>query len=99
MVPAPWQDRMRRAAYIPSLAYRLAMIAGGDLDGTFVKPDAHDWDIAAAALILDEAGGSLVDRRRQVPSFAGAEVRHGALAAGSGALLVMMATVLAGMAT
>jgi myo-inositol-1(or 4)-monophosphatase len=96
LVPAPWQDRMKRAAYIPSLAYRLAMIADGTLDGTFVKPDAHDWDIAAAALILHEAGGSLVDSRREAPALAGAEVRHGALAAGSGDLLSMMAAVLAG---
>jgi myo-inositol-1(or 4)-monophosphatase len=99
LVPASWQDRMKRAPYVPSLAYRLAMIAGGDLDGTFVKPSAHDWDIAAAALILDESGGSLLDRNRHAPTFAGAEIRHGALAAGSGELLAMMATVLAGQNT
>ena len=96
LVPASWQRRMARAAYVPSLAYRLAMIAGGRLDGTFVKPNAHDWDIAAAALILDEAGGALLDRNRRTPAFAGAEIRHGALAAGSGELLAMMAAVLAG---
>jgi myo-inositol-1(or 4)-monophosphatase len=95
-VPAAWQERMRRASYIPSLAYRLAMIAGGVLDGSFVKPDAHDWDIAAAALILQEAGGRLLDRHGRAPGFAGAEIRHGALAAGSGELLAMMSDVLAG---
>jgi myo-inositol-1(or 4)-monophosphatase len=96
LVPASWQDRMTRAAYIPSLAYRLAMIAGGSLDGTFVKPNAHDWDIAAATLILAEAGGTLLNRNRHTPAFAGVETRHGALAAGSGDLLAMMAAVLAG---
>jgi myo-inositol-1(or 4)-monophosphatase len=37
------------------------MIAAGKLDATFVKPNAHDWDIAAADLILTEAGGALLD--------------------------------------
>jgi myo-inositol-1(or 4)-monophosphatase len=99
LVPESWQDSMKRVSYIPSLAYRLAMVAGGNLDGTFVKPNAHDWDIAAAALILDEAGGSVLDRNRHAPVFAGAEIRHGALVAGSGNLLAMMATVLAGQRT
>jgi myo-inositol-1(or 4)-monophosphatase len=73
------------------------MIAGGTLDGSFVKPNAHDWDIAAAALILHEAGGRLVNRHRRAPVFAGTEIRHGALAAGSGDLLAMMSAVLAGL--
>jgi len=46
--------------HIPSLAYRLAMVAEGALDATIVKPRSHDWDIAAAALIVEEAGGKLV---------------------------------------
>ena len=49
--------------YVPSLAYRLAMIADGALDATFVKPNSHDWDLAAADLILSEAGGRLLDAR------------------------------------
>lgn len=95
-IPASWQDRVRRASYIPSLAYRLTMIAAGALDGTFVKPNAHDWDIAAAALILHEAGGRLLDRHGRTPGLAGSETRHGALVAGSGELLTMMSDVLAG---
>jgi len=94
LMPEAWQPRVRRTAYVPSLAYRLAMIAGGVLDGTFVKPNAHDWDIAAAALILREAGGTLIDDRGRVPRFAGTEIRHGALAAGSGELIDMMSSVL-----
>ncbi|RUW06144.1 3'(2'),5'-bisphosphate nucleotidase CysQ, partial [Mesorhizobium sp. M1A.F.Ca.IN.022.05.2.1] len=69
-MPASWQARMRRVAYIPSLAYRLAMIANGKLDATFVKPNAHDWDIAAADLILREAGGALLDRTGKPPRYA-----------------------------
>jgi myo-inositol-1(or 4)-monophosphatase len=53
--------RMDKVGRIPSLAYRLAMIADGRLDATLVKPDAHDWDLAAAELILANAGGMLRD--------------------------------------
>lgn len=97
LMPEPWQGRLRRAAYIPSLAYRLAMIANGKLDATFVKPNAHDWDIAAADLILGEAGGTLLDRSGKPPRFAGAVINHGALAAGSGQLLGVLAGVIAGL--
>ena len=97
LVPEPWQGRLRRTAYIPSLAYRLAMIAAGKLDATFVKPSAHDWDIAAADLILTEAGGALVDRSGAPPRYAGEIINHGALAAGSGKLLGVLTGVLAGL--
>lgn len=50
-----------RHIHVPSLAYRLALVATGRLTATFVKPNAHDWDIAAADLILHEAGGILCD--------------------------------------
>ncbi|MFE0015651.1 3'(2'),5'-bisphosphate nucleotidase CysQ [Mesorhizobium sp. NPDC059054] len=96
LVPQAWQGRLRRTAYIPSLAYRLAMIAKGSLDGTFVKPNAHDWDIAAAELILREAGGRLVDSHGSTPAFGKEKVSHGALAAGSGEMLAMMASVISG---
>ncbi|WP_315920537.1 3'(2'),5'-bisphosphate nucleotidase CysQ [Mesorhizobium sp. SP-1A] len=89
-MPEPWQSRFRRVAYSPSLAVRLALIAGGELDASFVKPNAHDWDIAAAELILIEAGGRLLDRFGRIPAFAGEDIRHGALAAGSGELLDAM---------
>ena len=48
-----------RKGHIPSLAYRLAMVADGSLDATLVKPNSHDWDIAAAVVILNEAGARL----------------------------------------
>ena len=46
---------------IPSLAYRVALVADGRLDGTLVRPNANDWDIAAADLLLERAGGRLTD--------------------------------------
>ncbi len=81
--------------YIPSLAYRIAMVASGALDATFVKPNSHDWDLAAADLILRRAGGGLVERDGAPPVYAGRDPRHGALAAGSGRLLAEMAGVIA----
>ena len=66
MRPLPTSNRASsRAPYVPSLAYRIAMVAEGALDATFIKPNSHDWDLAAADLILAEAGGRLLraDRR------------------------------------
>lgn len=42
---------------VPSLALRLARVATGALDGAFAGPDSHDWDLAAADLLVHEAGG------------------------------------------
>ena len=74
--------RARRHRYVPSLAYRIAMIAAGRIDGTFVKPNSHDWDLAAADLILSEAGGTVADAQGRVLSYATTDnPRHGMLAA------------------
>jgi myo-inositol-1(or 4)-monophosphatase len=94
-LPANWQPQLIRAPHLPSLAYRLAMVASGALAATFVKPNAHDWDIAAADLILREAGGSLIARDGSAPAYGGEVIRHGVLAAGSGDLFAAMATVIA----
>ncbi|UDF30603.1 UNVERIFIED_ORG: 3'(2'),5'-bisphosphate nucleotidase CysQ [Roseateles sp. XES5] len=51
---------VHRIAHVPSLAYRLAMVADGRIDATLVKRNSHDWDLAAADLILTRAGGALV---------------------------------------
>lgn len=94
-LPEAWKSRSSRVAYVPSLAYRLALIASGRLDATFVKPNAHDWDIAAASLLLDEAGGTLLAAGGAAPRYGADTAVHGALAAGSGVLLDAMVRVLA----
>lgn len=93
-IPQPLQERIVRTPYVPSLAYRIALLARGDLDATFVKPNAQDWDLAAADLILREAGGSVLDARGRRLLYAGSVTRHGALVAGSGALLESLARVI-----
>lgn len=64
-----------------ALANRLVQVVGGDLDAAVARPNAHDWDIAAAHLILEEAGASLIDVDGAVPSYNRASTRHGGLIA------------------
>jgi len=93
-LPEKWQPK-KGYPYIPSLAYRLAMVARGVLDGTFVKANSHDWDLAAADLILAEAGGKVVDGTGRILRYADADPSHGVLAAGSGPLLDQMVRIIA----
>jgi myo-inositol-1(or 4)-monophosphatase len=46
---------------IGSLALRLARVAQGEVDITIVSGNSHDWDLAAADLLVHEAGGALTD--------------------------------------
>lgn len=73
--------RAHRVEHIPSLAYRLAMIADGRIDATLVYPHSHDWDIAAAELILERAGGRLSAVDGSPVTYNGASVSHVALCA------------------
>ncbi len=47
--------------FVPSLAYRMCLAASGALDFAVSGVNSHDWDIAAADLMLEEAGGRLVE--------------------------------------
>ena len=49
---------------VPSLAYRLSLVAIGEADIAIAGPNANDWDVAAADLLVHEAGGRLGDLRR-----------------------------------
>jgi len=40
-----------------SMAYRLALVASGAFDATVAFSQKHDWDLAAADIIVQEAGG------------------------------------------
>jgi len=44
---------------IGSLALRLARVAQGELDVAFAGGESHDWDLAAADLLVHEAGGAV----------------------------------------
>lgn len=76
-----FRDDVRRIKHVPSLAYRIAMVADARIDGTLVKPAAHDWDLAAADLILQQAGGQLVDASGAPLVYNRTDVTHGTLCA------------------
>ena len=44
---------------IHSLALRIARVAHSAIDAAFASGNAHDWDLAAADLLVHEAGGAL----------------------------------------
>jgi len=72
---------------IPSLAYRIALVASGALDLALASDNAHDWDVAAADLVLSEAGGALVDADGRTLTYNRAETLHPILAAAPRGLL------------
>lgn len=66
---------------VPSLAMRIAYVASGALDAGFASENSNDWDIAAADLILEEAGGRLTGLDGRELIYNRKETRHGLLAA------------------
>jgi myo-inositol-1(or 4)-monophosphatase len=44
---------------VHSLALRLARVAQGELDAAIAGGNGHDWDLAAADLLVHEAGGAM----------------------------------------
>ena len=52
---------MKKVDSLPSLAWRLALIAKGENDLVVVKENSHEWDMVAADIIVCEAGGTICD--------------------------------------
>lgn len=46
---------------VGSIAYRLAKVAGGKGDATLTFRSLHEWDVCAGVLIVEEAGGVVMD--------------------------------------
>lgn len=72
-----------KSVFYASLAYRLARVADGRLDGAAIRPNAQDWDLAAVDLLVHEAGGLLVNLDGSPPRYDRASTAHGAMVAGS----------------
>jgi len=66
---------------IHSLALRIARVAQGQLDAAFAGKGAHDWDLAAADLLVQEAGGALTELDGKPLSYNRPHLEHGALIA------------------
>jgi myo-inositol-1(or 4)-monophosphatase len=64
---------------IHSLALRLARVADGTLEAAFVSHSGHDWDLAAADLLVHEAGGALTTLGGEPPIYNRADPVHGSL--------------------
>ncbi|MBB3314795.1 myo-inositol-1(or 4)-monophosphatase [Rhizobium sp. BK181] len=90
--PERLKHRIERVKYVPSLAYRIAMVAEGRIEGTFIKHNSHDWDLAAADLILERAGGHLVDLHGGAPLYNRTRVSHDELCAAAAPRLADLLT-------
>jgi myo-inositol-1(or 4)-monophosphatase len=57
----PWPEVTAR--WVNSVAYRLALVASGQGEATISLTVKAEWDLAAAAVLMDEAGGITTDHR------------------------------------
>jgi myo-inositol-1(or 4)-monophosphatase len=66
-----WRDAVPDFArsHRPSLAYRLCLVAQGRYDAMLTFRPSWEWDIAAGALILSEAGATVTDRKGEALRF------------------------------
>ena len=71
---------------VPSLAYRLCMAARGPIQFAVAAADSHDWDVAAADLILEEAGARLVEASGERLIYNLERIRRGRLLGSPNAL-------------
>lgn len=66
---------------IASLALRLCRVADATLDAAFAGGDSRDWDLAAADLIVHEAGGRFTELDGSAILYNQPSVTHGVLIA------------------
>jgi myo-inositol-1(or 4)-monophosphatase len=66
---------------IHSLALRLVRVAKGELDVALAGGDSHDWDLAAADLLVHEAGGLLTSLDGEPLTYNRPNPVHGLLVA------------------
>jgi myo-inositol-1(or 4)-monophosphatase len=55
--------------WVNSVAYRLARVAEGRADATLSLSAKSEWDLAAGALLVEEAGGTVTDHHGEVLRF------------------------------
>ncbi len=70
----PWPDI--NLSMWNSMALRLCRVATGEADGAVAISGKSDWDLAAADLIVQEAGGSVTDLNGTRMRYNGAETVH-----------------------
>jgi len=77
LAPAP----IRLHPRIGSLALRFCLVAQGTLEVAFAGARSHDWDLAAADLILREAHGMITELSGDPVLYNGCDTAHGVLVA------------------
>ena len=80
---------------IASLALRITKVASGEYTAGLTSRDAHDWDIAASDLVLQEAGGLLASLDGEPLAYNKAEPVHGVLTASARGLQPALRAALA----
>jgi myo-inositol-1(or 4)-monophosphatase len=78
---SPSSDEIALHPRIGSLALRLCRVAHGGLDAAFAGGQSRDWDLAAANLIVQEAGGKMTALSGDAIEYNRREVVHGVLVA------------------
>jgi myo-inositol-1(or 4)-monophosphatase len=73
--------RVRPQPKIFSLALRTTRVASGELEAAFGSKNSHDWDLAAADLLVHEAGGALTDLAGTAITYNRPDPVHGTLIA------------------
>jgi myo-inositol-1(or 4)-monophosphatase len=68
------------------IAYKMCLVAAGRGDATFTINPRHDWDVAAAMLIVREAGGMVTDSRGEWVELNGPDLRLDGVAVTNGLL-------------
>jgi len=81
-LPPDLEKEFEFTSYIPSLAYRLVLLAKAELDIVLVRPNSHDWDIAAVDIILRQSGILLTTFQNAPPSYGMVPFVHDFLFAG-----------------
>ena len=81
---APWPSL--RVENRNSVAYRLMLVADGSADASVSLSCKRDWDLAAADIILTEAGGRLTDASGETLIYNRAITRQPSLVAANPAL-------------
>ncbi len=81
-LPDDFCNRVSFYRHIPSLAYRIVLVAQNEIDIVLVRPNCHAWDIAAADLILQECGGCFLSLDAPFISYGIEHYQYGLLIAG-----------------
>ena len=84
---SPWEQQVRRfplttdngmvlSRPMRSIAWALALIAGGRIQGLATLEPENEWDVAAGALLVEESGGKICDGAGHALTFNQAEPRY-----------------------